>query len=695
MTSPHALSGEKPRPLPEPPASDQELPTRPLAAGDEPEFPRAFGGYALLAKFAQGGMGEVFLAKSGGVAGIDRLCVLKKLRGDVTKNEEYVRRFLDEARVAVQLNHANISHIFDVGQVRDEYFLAMEYVSGVNLRKLLTRAGERAVVVDEDVALYIVRETLEALDYAHRHRHPLTGKPLNLVHRDVSPQNVMLNYEGEVKLIDFGLAESDLKEEETESKVVMGKVRYMSPEQARGERVDGRTDQFAAAIIAYELLAGERYYGEMNAYDIWQVVGRGGFVPKRFDDIDPRLQVILRRALSPKTSDRFASCGAFQDALDAYMTEGTGRRSAQRLMRTLFEKDHDAERRFLQKFVDVKVPSTDELSPREGSNRPFVLDDGSRPTTMEEAAALAEAKDRASRGVASPGPGDVTKTLTAQDAKDLAATGAPLSSQSGPTSDPTEIVRSRTDVAAQSRAPLESSDTRAAAAAAYPNRTKFYLAAAGLTGITLGVLLFLMLRDQGAETVESTNAVVSIAQEDGKNDVVTPAPAAEVVQERVETSTTAANAEAEAIAAREKAAAGEKAATEAAAQKAAAAKAAAEKAAAETAAAEAAAAAQKAAAEAAAAEKAAAEKAAADKAAAEKAAAEKAAAEAAAAAEKAKLTLPKEASKPFSYAAIREALRGCKQVCATPQLRLIGGKKGTVPMVERTGLLNCARQCQK
>src|SRR5690606_9297903 len=143
---------------------------------------------------------------TGGLEGIERICVLKKLRPDFGNNQEYVNRFLDEARLVVQLNHANIAHVFDVGRVGGEYYLAMEYVSGVSLKGVMARAFERGAPLPPAVALFALSEALEALDYAHRLEHPVTGQALHLVHRDISPHNIMVSYEGEVKLIDFGLA---------------------------------------------------------------------------------------------------------------------------------------------------------------------------------------------------------------------------------------------------------------------------------------------------------------------------------------------------------------------------------------------------------------------------------------------------------------------------------------------------------
>jgi serine/threonine protein kinase len=327
------------------------------APGSE-EFPKPFGPYVLLSAFAHGGMGEVYLAKSGGIAGIDRLCVLKKLRPDFTQNEEYVNRFLDEARLVVQLNHANVANVFDVGKVGREYYLAMEYVSGVTIRALMSRALEAGTQVPTDAALWMMCEALEALDYAHRLEHQVTGKPLNLVHRDVSPHNIMCSYEGEVKLIDFGLAHSELKEEQTESQVVMGKVAYMSPEQARGEKVDASCDQFAAAICVYEILANERFYGEMSNYHIWQVVGRGGFTPQKWGVLDPALQQMLSKALHGDPKQRYASCGDFKEDLGKYLVvkyPGTNRRTARKAISSLFEDATAQERKYLSQFASISA----------------------------------------------------------------------------------------------------------------------------------------------------------------------------------------------------------------------------------------------------------------------------------------------------------------------------------------------------
>ncbi|MBI1948823.1 MAG: serine/threonine protein kinase [Deltaproteobacteria bacterium] len=282
------------------------------------EFPRTFGNYLLLAPVARGGMGEVFLAKHGTVAGLEKHCVVKTLRPHLTDDREYTTRFIDEARIVVQLNHRNICHVFDVGAVGERYYLAMEYIAGRDLRTVTYSVSEQGGVLAPGLALHCVCEVLEALDYAHRHADAATGRPLLLVHRDVSPQNVMVSWEGEVKLIDFGLAASSLKIEQTSPNVVMGKLAYMAPEQVRGEKVDGRADQFAVGVMLYEVLVGERFYDGRSPYEIWGLAAQGGFRPRGWDVLDDDVKAILDRALAATTNGRYATCNEMREALQAY-----------------------------------------------------------------------------------------------------------------------------------------------------------------------------------------------------------------------------------------------------------------------------------------------------------------------------------------------------------------------------------------
>jgi serine/threonine protein kinase len=327
----------------------------------EAGFPRPFGDYLLLSSFGRGGMGEVFLAKRTAFEGVDRLCVIKTLRGELADDQEYINRFLDEARVVVQLHHATICQVFDAGMVGGDYFMAMEYISGTNLRDLGRQLVDAGTALEPGIALYLLSETLDALAYAHRLTHAMTGEQLGIVHRDVSPHNVMLSFEGEVKLIDFGLAESTLKEEQTESAIVLGKVAYMSPEQARGEQVDASVDQFAAAVMGYELLSHERFYGTMKTHEIWQIVGHGHYAPRLLETLDPEVQQILKRGWDAHPGRRYPSCDAMREAIDDFRAlryPRVGKKQARTLMQGLYQERIHNERRLLQSYAELSSPNS-------------------------------------------------------------------------------------------------------------------------------------------------------------------------------------------------------------------------------------------------------------------------------------------------------------------------------------------------
>lgn len=352
-------------------------------------FPRQFGNYLLLQMLARGGMGEVYLAKQGGIAGIEKNCVVKTLRGHFTVDREYVTRFMDEARVVVHLTHRNICQVYDVGKVGSKYYLAMEHIVGRDLRSLLQDPRVHGQFTPA-MLLHIICETLEALDYAHRLKDPATGELLNVVHRDVSPQNIMLNFEGEVKLIDFGLAASSKKVEKTQPNVVMGKMAYMAPEQARGDPVDGRADLFAVAVLAYEMLVGERFYEGMSFEEMWGVAGRGGFRPRNWERLNPQIRTILDRGLATDLELRFQTCGDFKEALSNYLFQNQMRASA-RSLRAIMEgalaSDLQEVRDLLTRYSNVRMgPGGEIVAPDKGHS---ALDDQTQTGTAPLSAAAA------------------------------------------------------------------------------------------------------------------------------------------------------------------------------------------------------------------------------------------------------------------------------------------------------------------
>lgn len=314
-------------------------------------LPRALGPYVLLARVGRGGMGDVYLAKHGLLLGFEKHCVLKMLRDDRADDALALARFADEARVVVQLGHRNICPVFDVGRVGSRLYVALEYVVGRDLRTVALAAP-----MPTAIALHVVGEVLEALDYAHRFVDVKTGAPLGIVHRDVSPHNVLLGVEGDTKLIDFGIATTKAHTT-TDGDGVFGKLSYMAPEHARGEVVDGRADQFAAAIMLTELLLGERFFAGLDQQQVWEVVGGGTHRPARFGSLPPPLRAVLDRALSPEAGDRFATCADFGEALGSWARE-TGEvaapRDVRRHLRAVFG-DLAAEHRALLRTADVTL----------------------------------------------------------------------------------------------------------------------------------------------------------------------------------------------------------------------------------------------------------------------------------------------------------------------------------------------------
>jgi serine/threonine-protein kinase len=284
--------------------------------------PRVLGPYVLLSALAHGGMGSVFIAAT--VAhepnGARPLCLVKTLKTGLASVNDYRPRFIDESRVAVLLQHPNLCQVYGGGEANGEFYLAMELIEGLTFKRLLTAMQVKKAQLSNTEATALGIALLRGLHAAHTTRAP-NGGPLGVVHRDVSPHNVMVDIQGRVKVIDFGLATSVLKETFTESAVVLGKSAYMAPEQARGEDVTPAVDQYAAAIVVYELLTDDRFYGDLPSRAIWSVVGAGSHKPRAWHDVPPEFVPILQRALSPVASDRFPSCGAFADALAALVAD--------------------------------------------------------------------------------------------------------------------------------------------------------------------------------------------------------------------------------------------------------------------------------------------------------------------------------------------------------------------------------------
>jgi serine/threonine protein kinase len=294
----------------------------PAALGDEEPLPRRFGPYLLFDKIGEGGMARIFLARSSGGLG-DRLVVVKEILPLLAASPEMSRLLVDEAKLCAVLSHKNVVQVTDLGREGSSLYIAMEYVEGLDLRELLRGCSQKKVPLPASFSLFVVVETLRALDYAHRKRSE-DGRPLGIVHRDVSPSNVLLSVEGEVKLCDFGIARAFTTGDELPEEAIQGKAGYMSPEAASGDAVDARSDVFAAGILLWELLAGQRLYrsGSGRASVIAQA--REGVVPElpaRGHPDEERLHTIVRKAVARDPAARYQSAQAMLEDLEAYVAD--------------------------------------------------------------------------------------------------------------------------------------------------------------------------------------------------------------------------------------------------------------------------------------------------------------------------------------------------------------------------------------
>lgn len=328
------------------------------------EGPIRFGPYTLARRIGAGGMGEVFLARE---EGLRQACVVKKVIERLQENTGFVGRFRDEARVVVHLRHPNIARVHAMGEIDGQLYLAMEYVQGKTLSRLAYRLRQRKQMMGLGLILHIGQKLCEGLAHAHDARDS-SGAPLHLVHRDLSPANVCISYAGEVKIIDFGAAQSTLKEQQTAPRVVIGNLTYMAPEQARKKLVDRRADVYSAAVVLWELFAWvalpqkgdplERW--RRAAYPQWQAPGRHrAGVPASIDSL-------LIRALATEPSERIpdaATFGAELRKLKAKLAPTVGEADLARLMAETFAEEKAVEEQMLAELLRDGARTSSEQVP--------------------------------------------------------------------------------------------------------------------------------------------------------------------------------------------------------------------------------------------------------------------------------------------------------------------------------------------
>src|SRR5262249_4954057 len=283
------------------------------------------GKYQLLRKLATGGMAEVFLAKTDGPMGFEKLLVIKRILPHLAEDPQFVEMFLGEAKLAAQLNHPNLVQIFDFGRAEGSYFIAMEYIDGPNLRTLQVRARDLRRMVPFPIAARIVSWAAEGLAYAHDFQDLATGQPLHLVHRDVSPDNILVGRSGTVKLVDFGIAKATGQSHQTQAGTVKGKVAYMAPEQLRGEPLDRRVDLYALGVVLYELCTGRMPFEAGTDASMVRAVLYDVAIPavQRVPTLPRGLQVILEGLLAKDRGSRSPDCRPLHADLEAFI-QSTG-----------------------------------------------------------------------------------------------------------------------------------------------------------------------------------------------------------------------------------------------------------------------------------------------------------------------------------------------------------------------------------
>ena len=287
---------------------------------DEPGDGIKFGQYVLVEKIATGGMAEVWKARMRGVEGFQKIVAIKKILPHLSDNQDFIEMFVDEAKLAAQLNHNNIIHIYDLGKIQSSYYIAMEYIDGYDLKTILRRGEDRGHPMTVELALFIASKLASALDYAHR-KKDFEEKEMGLVHRDVSPQNVLVSQEGDIKLCDFGIAKAASKASHTQAGALKGKLQYMSPEQAWGRTIDRRSDIFALATVLFEMLTNRKLFTGDNELSILEQVREARVQPPSLynDEVTPEIDKAVIKALQKDPANRYQTAGEMARDLDAIL----------------------------------------------------------------------------------------------------------------------------------------------------------------------------------------------------------------------------------------------------------------------------------------------------------------------------------------------------------------------------------------
>ena len=389
-----------------------------------------FGKYQALERIASGGMAEVFKARADGLGGFHRLFALKRVHPKHASNKEFVDMLVEEAKIAGLLSHANIVQIVDLGSIDDEPYIAMEYVDGPNLETMLKRLKERSVMLPIPHAVFIAVELLKALEYAHDRQIMRGGRPvpLDIIHRDVCPSNVLLSTRGEVKLTDFGIAKARVRSLDTVTGVVKGRFDYLTPEQSRGEEATQRSDLFAVGVLFYEMLTCRHPFKQTSEPKTIEAIKKGSYIPAvAFNpEVPPAIDRLLSQTLTADPAKRFASATAMKDALDRFFHEAGYIFSNATLAAYL--------KGMFPEYVPLPPPTEEELADEDGETRPFMR--GERPVSGMPARVDTEEMPTAERPASRP------DTASEEGAGALTSLDTSMSGVFGPVDNENTIVGS-------------------------------------------------------------------------------------------------------------------------------------------------------------------------------------------------------------------------------------------------------------
>jgi len=295
---------------------DRAARARSLKVRQDIESTKRIGPYLLLHKVGQGGMAELFLAEYAREDGFRKKVAVKRILPHLVENSDFIKMFTREARVAALLQHPNVVQIFDYGKIESAYFIAMEYIDGKNLGEVLSTLKQGLPV---DHAVFIISEICKGLDYSHTQRDDKTGEPLSIVHRDISPQNMLVSYQGEVKISDFGISKAGSEPSLTQSGVIKGKMAYLAPEQAMGERVDHRADIYALGLVFYETLTGKRVYRFSSDIEAIRAIPKMEIDPlmSTMSQVPRELDRIVMKCLEKSKDSRYQNASALYADLTA------------------------------------------------------------------------------------------------------------------------------------------------------------------------------------------------------------------------------------------------------------------------------------------------------------------------------------------------------------------------------------------